>query len=109
MPEWIIPAVMLGIALLSPLLAWWGSTRYFAGMLSAQEEAAAAWRTGAESRLSQIETMLRANSYDAMLVRMARTEKDISDLREWKHVKADPYVGAVDVLKSRVDQLEKRR
>lgn len=100
---------MLIIAVLSPLLAWWGSTRYFAGVVSAQQEAAQIWRQNCEKRLADIEEVLRTNSYSAMLVRMARAEQDITELRGWKHLKVDPYIGALDVLKSRVDTFEKRR
>lgn len=82
---------MLVMALLSPLLAWWGSTRYFAGVMNAQQEAAVAWRKDAEKRLGDIEAILRTNSYSAMVVRMDRAEVDIRDLRTWKH-QADPFI-----------------
>lgn len=91
MPEWVVPAFMAAMACLSPLLAWWGSSRYFAGSMQAQQEAASAWRKDAERRLAEIESILRANSYSAMLVRMDRAEKDLDDLRRWKH-QVDPYI-----------------
>ena len=33
---------------------------------------------------------------------------ELDKLREWRHVKGDAYVGAVDVLKDRVDRIEAR-
>lgn len=39
--------------------------------------------------------------------RLRRAEQDILDLREWKHTKGDPYIGAVEVLKTRVDALQR--
>lgn len=41
--------------------------------------------------------------------RIERAEQDISDLRKWKHGKVDPYIGAIDVLKSRLDAFEEGR
>jgi hypothetical protein len=107
--EWLIPAAMLVLAVLSPALAWWGSTRYFAGQFDAQQIATREWRTGIEKRLDGMDALLQTVSYAAMLERVKRAEQDILDLRQWKHVKADPYIGAVDVLKTRVDSLETRR
>jgi uncharacterized protein (UPF0335 family) len=43
-----------------------------------------------------------------VISRIERAEKDIDDLREWKHEKADPYIRAMDVIKERVDNLAKR-
>lgn len=108
MPEWFIPAAMLLIALLTPLLAWWGSTRYFAGVISAQQEASVTWRESAEKRLGEIETALRASSYAVLKERMDRADQDILALRKWRHEKGDPYIGAVDALKYRVDELSRK-
>lgn len=41
--------------------------------------------------------------------KIQRAEMDIMDLRKWKHEKGDPYIGAVEVLKARVDRLEVKR
>jgi hypothetical protein len=55
-------------------------------------------------RLGKLETPLAL-----MDERIKRAELDILDLRKWKHEKGDPYIGAVDVLKARIDGLEVRR
>ena len=33
---------------------------------------------------------------------------ELDKLREWKHLKGDPYVGAMDALKAQVDRIEAR-
>lgn len=109
MPTWMIPAAMLLIALLTPLLAWWGSTRYFAGVITTQQEAAVTWREAAEHRLFEIEKALRESSYAVLKERVDRADQDIQSLRKWRHEKADPYIGAMDMLKARVDSLDVKK
>lgn len=82
---------MLVLALLSPLLAWWGSTRYFAGVMNAQQEAAVIWRETAEKRLGEIEKALRESSYAVLKDRMDRADIDILALRTWRH-QIDPFI-----------------
>lgn len=57
------------------------------------------------SSLNRIENKLEDFSVHAD--RLRRAEKDIDDLREWKHDKADPYIGVMDRLNDRVERLEK--
>lgn len=105
-PEWIVGAGTLLLAALSPILAWWGSTRYFVGRWEAQQAASLEWRKIIDERLKELEATMRENSFAALVGRVQRAEKDILDLREWKHLKADPYIGAMDALKDRVERLE---
>lgn len=41
--------------------------------------------------------------------KIQRAEMDILELRKWKHEKGDPYIGAVEVLKARIDSLEVKK
>lgn len=41
--------------------------------------------------------------------KILRAEMDILELRRWKHEKGDPYIGAVEVLKARIDSLEVKK
>lgn len=34
-------------------------------------------------------------------------DREIQRLREWRHMKADPYIGAMDQMNKRVDRIEK--
>lgn len=91
MPTWLMPTIMLIIALLAPLLSWWGSSRYFAGMMNAQQKAAETWREMAEQRLGEIEKALRESSYAVLKERVDHVQADINALRTWRH-QVDPYI-----------------
>lgn len=57
-------------------------------------------------RLDRIEGHVsKTNVLESALL---RAEDDIRDLREWKHERADPYIGAVDALNARVEHLESK-
>ena len=100
---------MIVFAILSPMLAWWGASRFFAGQFSEWKRNSDHWRAVTDKRLEAMELALQSSSYAVMSSRLQRAEQDILDLREWKHVRADPYISAVDVLKTRVDALAQRR
>lgn len=57
------------------------------------------------SALGRIEN--RLEDFGVHADRLRRAEKDIDELRVWKHDRADPYIGAVDRLNDRVGRLEK--
>lgn len=59
--------------------------------------------------IAEIKSHIRTSDQAALTERVRRTEKDIQDLRDWKHLKIDPYVpGAIDGLKERVDRLDRK-
>lgn len=45
----------------------------------------------------------------AILVRLERTEKDVQDLRDWKHELADPHIRDIVNLERRLTVLEDKR
>lgn len=57
--------------------------------------------TTLSDRLAAIETPIKR-----IEDRVERAERDILNLREWNHTKGNPYIGAVDILKARLDALE---
>ena len=98
-----VTAIALGIAIASPILAWWGSSKFFLGAFAEWKHASEEWRKSLGERLNQMED---AVTKAGLSLRVERNEKDILDLRGWKHAQVEPYIRAVDVLKERVDKLE---
>jgi hypothetical protein len=100
-----VTAIALAVAIASPILAWWGSSKFFLGAFGEWKQASEDWRKGLGRRLDEMEA---AVTKAGLSIRIERNERDILDLREWKHVQVEPYVRAVEVLKERVDKLEEK-
>jgi hypothetical protein len=98
-----ITIVAVAVAIASPILAWWGSSKFFLGAFGEWKRSSEEWRKGLGVRLDQMED---AVTKTGLLIRVVRNEKDILDLRGWKHEQVEPYIRAVEVLKERVDKLE---
>lgn len=108
MPEWLLPLAAFIFMMATPILAWWGSTRYFTGRFDEQQLHTRQWRELIEKQLEHINATLSANSYAAMLVRMQHVEEDLTRIHRWKHTVVDPYIpGAVDAMKHRLDRLDR--
>lgn len=107
MESWYIPVATLLFSVLSPILAWWGSSRYFVGRYDEQQKATELWRGWMERKIESLDVMVRANTYAVLLGRVDRMEIDVGDLQSWQGSTGDGYVRAVDVLKERVDNLVK--
>lgn len=58
-----------------------------------------------DKRIDEIATLIHSTDQAVISVKVARAEQDILDLRKWKHEKADPYIGAMNAMKDRVDSL----
>lgn len=82
MPEWLWAILIGGVVL---------------GLVGA------IWR-GISNRLLAVE-LWQARHADVQ-TKLDSAEREILRLREWRHLKGDPYVGAVDALKQRVDRIE---
>lgn len=109
MPDWFISAAGFVFMLAAPVLAWWGSNRYFTGRFDEQQRNTQEWRMNVEQRLRNIDTTLTANSYAVLAVKMEHVEQDLAGMHRWKHEVIDPYVpGAINALKERLDKIEHR-
>lgn len=80
-PQVLSLITTLLLAVLSPVLAWYGSTRYFAGKLEEQQNNTKEWRQLVEKRLDGIEGRLEQSSWGVLQNRMGRAEQDILDVR----------------------------
>lgn len=108
-PNWVFTVITIIFMGASPFLAWWGATRFFAGQFIEWRKSSEEWRLLVDRRLEKIDTVLASTTYAVVIERLNNLEKSVNNLREWKHVRVDPYIpGAVDALKSRVDSFEKR-
>lgn len=99
----VIAGVVISIA--TAILSWWGTSRFFMGAFEEWKRASQEWRESLGRRLNEMEN---AVTKAGLAQRIERSEKDILDLREWKHTQVEPYIRAVDVLKERVDRLEEK-
>lgn len=105
MPEWLLPVAALAFTIITPFLAWWGSSRYFEGQWEQWREHSEEWRIGIGKRLDAIDYTIQSGS--SILVRLERAERDILDLRQFKHERVEPYIRALDVQRSEIDQIKK--
>lgn len=110
MPDWLLPVATLIMAVATPFLAWWGSSRYFTGQFEQWRANSEEWRHRTDNRLDAIDHTIQAGSWPALVVRVARTEQDVLELRRWKHEKVDAYIPrAVDDLERRISRLEEKQ
>lgn len=107
--EWLLATATFLLAIVSPVLAWWGSNRYFTGRWEEQSVSTAQWRVTVEKRMDSIDQMLQTMSFSAVMLRLQRIEEDIERLRSWQESEGTAYIRATDVLNERVGALEGKR
>lgn len=71
------PAVMLVLAIISPMLAWWGSSRYFNGRFEEWKRSSEDWRRNVDKRLDGVDNSARATLEENIRLRLDRLEKDV--------------------------------
>lgn len=109
MPQWIQIAVVVVLAILSPVLAWWGSTRYFVGRFDEWKRHSEEWRRLTDVRLDNLDPVKRAELAAQMEQRVKTLEIELDKIRKWRHERGDPYISALNALEPRVSKLEARR
>lgn len=104
----VAPLLTLLLAIVSPVLAWWGSTRYFNGRFEEWRKASDEWRKRMEDKLERFDIAgtLRATLDENVKLRLQTLEREVTALRRWKHTKGERYVGALDAVNSRIHKLE---
>lgn len=102
---------LLILAIASPAIAWWGTTRYFVGKVQQwidnNEASTREWRAEVSTRLQALEVHFRNTEQAVISTKVDSLVSEVWALRKWKHERAEPYIGAVDALKNRVDQVER--
>lgn len=109
MPYWTLPVAMLLLAVMSPMLAWWGSNRYYIGRWEEQSRSTTEWRVAIEKRMDSVDSTLKTISYATVAAELLRIKDDVIRLREWQESEGIAYIRAVDVLNERVKSLEGSR
>lgn len=111
-PQLILSAIGLLVVLLSPILAWWGSSKFFEGRLEQWQANSDSWRAFATQRFETLEATMKTLADAAVYRRLNVLEENLAAqidyVSEMKHLVIDPYIRAVEVLKTRVDYLDKR-
>jgi hypothetical protein len=101
--------IPIAFAVVSSALFWWGAYRYFTGQISE-------WRKGVDEKQAELVRRLErhidkddiAHEKVAIISNdQKRDQKDIQDLRDYKHSTVVPYVGAMDAMNRRVERIEK--
>lgn len=101
--------IAIAIAVSSSALFWWGAYRYFTGQIGE-------WRKFVDEKLAEhVRRLERHIDKDELAHQQVavlgsdskRHAKDIQDLRDYKHLKLDPYIGAMDAMNNRVLRIEK--
>jgi hypothetical protein len=99
------------VAICSPIVAWWGTTRYFTGKvqqwIEANEQATRDWRDEVAARLQALEAHFRNTEQAVIATKVESITKEVWSLREWKHARGEPYVGAMDAMNQRVTRIER--
>lgn len=102
---------LVALALISPALAWWGTTKYFTGKVQQwiddTEQSTKEWRTDVGRRLQVLEEQMTDTEKAVLATKVETMGQEIWSLREWKHLRGDPYVNAMDALNKRVERLER--
>ena len=102
-PQWIF----LAIALLSPVLVWWGTFKYFSGRITQWIKNNDEWRDEISVRLKSMEEHFRKTDQAIVATKVSSLELEILRLRKWRHERADPYVSAMDAMNQRVQRIER--
>lgn len=102
--------VLLGVCTLvltvaAPMLAFWGSNKYFKGRLDQWQKGIENWQRHMDGQILELRQAFERSNVAVLASRLETAEREIESLREWKHVRVDPYVGAMDGLKAQVDGL----
>jgi len=102
--------IAIAISLAGPALIGWGGYKLFIGRITE-------WRGFMDEKHTEVVRRLErhidkdeiVHESVAVLKRDSeRQTKDIQDLRDYKHLKVDPYIGAMDAMNKRMDRIEKR-
>ena len=103
----IAPWITVLFAAISPLLAWWGSTRYFSGRFVEWRKSSDEWRDRVDKRLESFDVGSRAALDENIKLRISRLESELDNVREWKHLRAEPKLGMLNAIITRIDRVEK--
>jgi hypothetical protein len=130
-PQLVVSIAALAVAVVIPLL----SRRDLLTKLAVQEEARKEWRESVIERLESLEERKESNEFAAMQAmdrerernwtiwrssvdrcverlsdlptRTMQAEHFITELRQWKHERAEPHVMAMIALDKRVERIER--
>lgn len=101
----------LAIAVLSPMIAWWGTARYFSGKvqqwIETTEKSTLEWREEVAARLQALEAHFRNTEQAVVATKVEALTTEVWGLRQWKHTRAEPYIGAMDAMNQRVTRIER--
>lgn len=73
---WVLAGIGLILSIVSPIIVWWGSSRYFTGQFEQ-------WKENVRERFDRLQQ--RIEGIEAMKVRLEDARTEIKELRQIKH------------------------